>query len=189
MRRMHRYLLVLLLLIGAGVSVTWVTTQAVLTEQETNPSNVFTVGTLDLVDTPDSTTFTVSGMVPGDVVTQQLTLANGGNVDLRYTMSTTATGDCPGLCDDLTLEIRVKAVGTCAADFTGSVVLSPAVSVSSAAFGNPAQGAQAGDRNLVAAASEDLCFRVALPLAASPTGGVSTDVTFVFDAEQTKNNP
>ena len=187
---LRRFILPLVVaLIGATAAFVAVDTQAVFTEQELNPTNVFTVGTLDLVDTPDSATFTVSGMVPGDAVTQQLTLANGGTIDLRYAMTTSATDDCPGLCDDLTLEIRVKAAGSCAADFTGTVVVSPAVSLSGAAFGDPSQGSQAGDRTLTVSASEDLCFRVELPLAASPDQGVSTDVTFVFDAEQTANNP
>ena len=61
---------------------------------------------------------------------------------------------------------------------------------SGAGFGNPAAGAQAGDRTLAAAANETLCFRVTLP---SGTGNAyqsaTTTTTFTFDAEQTANNP
>jgi len=57
-------------------------------------------------------------------------------------------------------------------------------------FGNPAQGAQAGDRNLAVSASETLCFRVALPLSTGNAyKNAATTATFTFDAEQTANNP
>jgi hypothetical protein len=55
--------------------------------------------------------------------------------------------------------------------------------------GDPAQGAQAGDRSLVSLANEDLCFNVSLPLAATNAAqGLTTTATFDFQAEQTKNN-
>jgi len=56
-------------------------------------------------------------------------------------------------------------------------------------IGDPAQGAQAGDRTLAASGNEVLCFNVSLP---SSTGdayqGLTTTATFNFQAEQTKNN-
>ena len=57
-------------------------------------------------------------------------------------------------------------------------------------FGNPAQGNQAGDRSLAAAANEQLCFVATLPLATGNAfQNATTTVSFTFDAEQTKNNP
>ena len=57
-------------------------------------------------------------------------------------------------------------------------------------IGNPAQGAQTGDRTLNAGASETLCFNVSLPLSTGNAyQALSTTATFAFDAEQTANNP
>ena len=57
--------------------------------------------------------------------------------------------------------------------------------------GNPAQGAQGGDRDLSAAAFDDLCIVADLDLITTGNAfqNASTVVTFHFDAEQTKNNP
>ena len=50
----------------------------------------FTAGTIDISTSP--TVFTsVTNMMPGDNVTQALTVTNGGTGDLRYAMSTVAT--------------------------------------------------------------------------------------------------
>ena len=65
-----------------------------------------------------------------------------------------------------------------------------ATTLNGAGFGSSAQGAQAGDRNVVAGATEVLCLRVTLPLT---TGNAlqasSSAATFTFDAEQTSSNP
>ena len=55
--------------------------------------------------------------------------------------------------------------------------------------GGPTQGADSGDRVLALGTSETLCFRVALPLSATGPEGITTTATFLFEAEQTKNNP
>jgi hypothetical protein len=66
-----------------------------------------------------------------------------------------------------------------------SVVLNGALN----GFGSSVSGSQAGDRSLLAGASETLCFRVTLPLSADNTyQNLSNTTTFTFDAEQTKNN-
>ena len=57
-------------------------------------------------------------------------------------------------------------------------------------FGDVAQGFQAGDRTLIAGASENLCVLVALPLATGNAyQSATTTATFTFNAEQTANNP
>jgi len=57
-------------------------------------------------------------------------------------------------------------------------------------IGNPAQGAQTGDRTLAASANEILCFNVKLPASTgSSYQGLSTTATLAFQAEQTSNNP
>ncbi len=86
-------------------------------------STPFTTGTLNLGIASGAPVFSVSGMVPGDVRTERLRLSNAGTLDLRYAMTTMATGDCSGLCDLLQLEIREPVGGSCA-DFSGAVVVS-----------------------------------------------------------------
>ena len=57
-------------------------------------------------------------------------------------------------------------------------------------IGNPASGADAGDRVIAAASSETLCFRLTLPIGTGNAyQGATTTTTFTFDAEQTANNP
>ena len=146
-------------------------------------TGTFASGTIDIASSP-AVPFTVTAMVPGDSQTAALTLANSGTAALRYSLGTAATntlGDA--------LQLTVKTTGTSCATFDGTTVLA-ATALDGATFGDPAQGAQTGDRSLAAGASEVLCFRVSLPLA---TGNAmqaqSSSATFTFDAEQTANNP
>lgn len=145
----------------------------------------FTSGTVDISTNPTVLT-AVSGMMPGDNATQALTVANGGTGDLRYAMSTAATTT---LGTQLQLAVKTEDAGGGCAVFTGTSVLA-ATTLNGAAIGSNVVGAQAGDRSLAAGASEVLCFRVSLPLATGNAfQGLSSAVTFTFDAEQTANNP
>jgi hypothetical protein len=142
----------------------------------------FTTGTIDIESSPAVLT-SVSGIMPGGTNTQSLTVQNAGTASFRYAMSTVATNT---LGDNLQLEVRT--LGTSCAAFDGTVVLA-ATAIDGAGFGNPAQGADAGDRTLAGGASEVLCFRASLPITAGPLQGATSDVTFTFDAEQIANNP
>ena len=145
-------------------------------------TGTFTSGTIDITSSP-TVAFTLSAMMPGDANTQALTIANAGTGALRYSLTTVATNT---LGDTLTL--TAKTVGTSCATFDGTTVLAATI-LDGAAIGNPTQGADSGDRTLAAAASEILCFRVSLPLATgNALQGISSAVTFTFDAEQTANN-
>lgn len=181
--RRHRRGVVALLLglttlsLGAGLY-----SLAIFTDTDA-ASGTFATGTIDIESSP-TVAFTIGTMVPGDASTQALTIDNAGTAPLRYALTTTATN---ALGDALTL--TVKTLGTGCVAFDGTSVLA-ATSLDGAAVGNPAQGADAGDRTLAAAASEILCFRVSLPLAADDTlQGATSTATFTFDAEQTANNP
>jgi hypothetical protein len=145
----------------------------------------FTAGTIDISVNP--TAFAaINPMMPGDVNTQALTVTNGGTAQLRYAMSTVAT-NALGTAIQLTVKTE-DAGGGCAA-FTGTTVVA-ATSLNGAAFGSSAQGAQAGDRTLAVGASEVLCFRASLPLAAPDSlQGATSAAAFTFNAEQTANNP
>ena len=145
----------------------------------------FTAGTIDVSTNP--TVFTsIAAMMPGDNATQALTVTNGGTGDLRYSMSTVATN---ALGAQLQLTVKTEDAGGGCGAFTGTSVLA-ATALNGAGFGSVAQGANAGDRNLAAGASEVLCFRVSLALSTGNAfQGATSAATFTFDAEQTANNP
>lgn len=168
---------------------------ALFTDQETVPAT-FTAGSVDLDGTAiDALILTTSALMPGSTVTDDVLVSNVGAGQLRYAMTTSSTNvDTKNLRDVLTLTVKtidVTTPGTPCNDFDGTSVLAATVlGTSTAAFGSPTAGSQAGDRTLNAAASETLCFRISLP---SGTGNgyqsAATTTTFTFDAEQTANNP
>jgi hypothetical protein len=181
-RKRRRALIVLLaaasvLTIGAGSF-----SGAIFTDSAT-ATGTFTTGSID-INTNPSALFTVLAIFPGDSGSASLTVSNGGSGQLRYAMTTAATNaDGKGLRDQLQLTVLA---GTCPG---GGAPLYGSGALSGAAFGNPLQGAQAGDRTLNAGASEDLCFAWSLP---GTTGdayqAATTTATFTFSAEQTANN-
>jgi hypothetical protein len=145
----------------------------------------FTAGTIDISTSPAVLT-AVTALMPGDNRTQALTVTNGGSGDLRYAISVAATNPL-GTALQLTIK-QEDGAGGCAL-FNGVSVLA-ATSLNGAAVGDPLQGVDAGDRNLLAGASEVLCLRVSLPLATTDAmQGLTSAATFTFDAEQTANNP
>jgi hypothetical protein len=133
-------------------------------------------------------------MMPGDSVTQALTVNNDGSAELRYAVSASATDlDGAALKDQLTLTIKTvdtTTPGVPCDDFDGTQLYSGDVDgATGALIGDNSQGVQAGDRVVAAGASEVLCFQVGLPLATGNSAqNASTDATFTFDAEQTANN-
>jgi len=169
---------------------------AVFSDQQTNPDNVFTTGTVILGIDPATAKFTVSDMAPGDVVYDGLEVSNDGSLELRYAMTTTAD-DTSTLDEQLDLTIDVvtgpggDAIWYTEDDVVGEAnIYGPDGVLSSALFGNPAQGEQAGDRALASSASERLRFKATLPLDTDNTyQGTTCTVAFVFDAEQTASNP
>jgi hypothetical protein len=189
-RRTRRLLLIATIasstaMVGAGAY-----TLARFTGSATNAGNAFVVGTLAIGVSPSSVLISLSGMLPGDSTTGTLTVSSTGNSTLRYAMTTAATNpDGLGLRNQMTLVVKTKDTNTAGcANFNGTQLFSG--TLAGGAFGDPAQGAQAGDRTLPGAASEVLCFRATLP---GSTGGgfagAATSATFTFSAEQTANNP
>src|SRR5258706_14919145 len=141
----------------------------------------FATGTID-VNTSPAVLTAISNMLPGDTATQALTVSNAGTGDLRYAMSVAATNP---LGAALQLTVKTQDGGGGCAAFTGTSVLA-ATALNGAGFGSSAQGAQAGDRNIAAGATEVLCLRVSLPLSTgNALQGTSAAATFTFDAEQT----
>ncbi|MEP7378423.1 MAG: TasA family protein [Chloroflexota bacterium] len=186
----HKKLLLIGLTALALTSISAVTmmSMALFTDDATVDNNSFTTGTIDISTMPATALFNVSAMMPGDSVYGQLNVANAGTAQLRYAMTSSSTDDSQHLADAVTLEIRVKAAGTCAADFTGSVVM-VSTALSGAAFGDPGTGSDTGDRVLNPSAGENLCFKASLA-GSTPDSfqGATTTTTFTFSAEQTANN-
>jgi hypothetical protein len=181
-----------------SVSTYLVTTSAItlFTDQETNPDNTFTTGTITLGIDPATAMFTVTGMAPGDVEYSGLEVSNSGNLDLRYALTTTADGSST-LDEQLDLTIDIvtgagaDAIWYTSDDVVGTANIYGADGVLSSAFiGDPTTGADSGDRTLSSGTSERLRFKVMLPLDTGDSYQNTTcTVVFVFDAEQTDNNP
>ncbi len=160
---------------------------ALFTDTAAVTGNAFTAGTIDISTTPTSALLTLDPIMPGDTVNGSLVVSNAGTADLRYAMTSSSTdADNLHLAAQMTLEVRT--LGASCAAFDGTVVYSG--TLASAAFGDVTAGAQSGDRGLLAATSETLCFRAALDIATGNSfQGAVTATTFTFSAEQTKNNP
>ena len=177
-------------------AVTIVATDAIFTDSEAIGANAFTTGTIDLSVAPATAAVTFSHMLPGDAVTQPITVSNAGTVAYRYSVTSEADDtDTLGLAAQLDLTIKT-GVTTCtnggfATD--GAVVYGAADLGSETGIdviGDPSQGADAGDRTLAASANEVLCVQVSLPIATGNAyQGAATTAQFTFDAEQVANNP
>lgn len=191
-RRLLAFLVPILAIAGVGAGQL---SLALFTDSE-SVNATFGTGSIDLDGARiDALVLTSSAMMPGDSITDDVVVENDGTAQLRYAMTTASTNaDGLGLRDVLTLTVRTidaTTPGTPCDNFDGTVVLaSTALGAAAAGFGDPAAGADTGDRVLDAAANETLCFRVTLP---SGTGngyqGAATTTTFTFDAEQTASNP
>lgn len=168
---------------------------ALFTDQENVGGNLFTSSKIDITTTPTSAAVTLSDMLPGDSVTDDIVVANGaGGAALRYAISSTATNaDTKALKDALVLTIKTVDVTTPSTpcdNFDGTQLYTGDLDsgVGGKLVGDNTAGAQSGDRALGVAGTETLCFKVSLPAAATGPMSASTTATFTFDAEQTANN-
>jgi predicted ribosomally synthesized peptide with SipW-like signal peptide len=194
--RAMKKVVISLLVIGVVAAVALIGAVALFTDTETNPTNSFTTGTVILSIDPATAMFTVTAMAPGNVTYDGLQVTNGGSLELRYAMTT--TDDDTSILDeqlDLTIDVVTEDgddnVWYTLDDVVGEANVYGADGVlATAVIGDPAQGADTGDRTLAASGSERLRFTVTLP---QSTGnayqGLTCTVAFVFDAEQTANNP
>ncbi len=187
---MFRKSMILFIVAGLLASLSLLAS-ALFTSSATVTNNTFTAGTLILTASPTSSALTASNMAPGDQVTAPITVTNGGTLQLRYAMTSSSTNtDSKGLAAQMTLQIK-SGVTTCTtAGFGASGTQVYSGTLTSALFGDPTQGQQAGDRMLNAGTNEVLCFQATLPFTATNTyQGATTTTTFTFQAEQTANNP
>ena len=176
-------------LVGAYLGSTGL---AVFTDTQNVGSNTFTTGTVDISSNPTTALVTFSAMAPGDEVTAPITVTNGGTMQFRYALTSTTTENVLAGELDLTVKSGVTTCTNAGFAATGSVVYATGDLGSTTGvnlIGDPAQGADTGDRTLAAAANEVLCFNVSLPLAATNASqGLTSTATLAFAAEQTSNN-
>lgn len=194
-RRRRRLLLIALVGVALLSAMASSMSLALFTDQETVAGS-FTTGTIILDDVKiDALTLTTAAMMPGALVTDDVVVENDGTAQLRYAMTTSSTNaDGKALHDALTLTVKTidfTLPATPCDNFDGVTTLySGVIGLSTAFFGNPAAGPDAGDRVLAAGTNETLCFRVSLPSGTTNAyQGATTTTTFTFDAEQTANNP
>jgi hypothetical protein len=192
---MFKYILVAVLAIGILSLGVRFATQALFTDTQAVGSNTFTTGTVDISTSPTSALLTFSAMAPGDAITDDIVVTNGGTLALRYAISGDATDDdSKGLRTQLGATIKTIDVTTPLTpcdNFDGTqLYTSGNPDDGGKLVGDSAAGEQAGDRTLAAGASETLCIRVSLSSdAGNSFQNATTTVTFTFDAEQTTNNP
>lgn len=173
-------------LLMLGPRVVALPSGAVLTGSTTSPGNEFSAGSVELTMNPSNALLAATGLKPGDSQSGSLVVVQSGTLLLRYAMVTTVTNpDGKGLAGQL--QLGVREVGSSCATFDGLELYNGPLM--SAAIGNPAKGPQAGDRQLAAATSETLCFKVSLPVSTPISYESATTVaTFTFSAEQTAAN-
>ena len=198
-QRRGKRLLAVLLAMGAVAAVVGGISTALFTDSDPVGSNVTNFGTISLTTSPTSTIWSgMTAAMPGDRATGTLTATNAGTGDLRYAVSGSNTN--AAVAGVLNLRIGLRGGASC--DFpyhntdgtnttlTDDTQLYSGLLSVAALIGSNAQGAQAGDRTLAAAAAEPLCFAVVAPLSTSNASqGLANTATFTFDSEQTANNP
>jgi hypothetical protein len=193
MNHMSRILLVLLVT-GVVAASLGVASNAIWTDSQNVDANVFSTGTIDISTNPTTALVTFTGMAPGDKVTNPITVNNAGSLQLRYAVTSTTTENTLAAQLDMTIKTGVTTCTNGGFGGSGTAIYGAAdlgsTTPGTKVIGDPAQGAQAGDRTLNGGANEVLCFQVELP---SGTGnsfqGQTTTATFAFAAEQTASNP
>lgn len=172
---------------------------ALLTASSSVGSSTVSTGAVSLGLTNGAGSGTWTGaisMVPGGVVYQRLTVTNLGSVGLRYASTATSTSDA--LASALVMGVVVLASGTTTCD-AATYAASTSISVRSnltfgstagtKVIGDPAPGAQVGDRVLAGSAAENLCLQVTFPFGARlghAGRGLTATTTFTFSAENSQ---
>ncbi len=178
----------------AVVSVAGLASSALFTSTDSISGSDFVAGTIDITDNDATFELTNTELAPGTVDFNKIVIDNDGSLGLRYVMtSVSANADGKGLRDQLELTVVATAAdASCdaAAVAAGSPIYTG--SLSAAAFGSTATGADSGDRELAANTSEALCMQVEFPNGTAAVDnafqGSTTSTTLTFDAEQTINN-
>ncbi len=198
--RRHRAWATGAILVLAGVGATSLTTAAVFTDADPL-TGALSTGTLVLEAGGAELTMPVGGLAPGGTVVAPLTVRNTGSLELRYALSMSAASTSAAGADLRDqLRLRVLEDATCTLDSVTSARELGRVPAADGAFGlpgeqvavvgDPATGAQSGDRTLVAVTgAETLCLEVHMARdAGNDYQDTSVALSLVLDSEQTVNN-
>lgn len=154
-------------LLGSAQLIT--ETGATFTDLQDNTDNALGTGTLDISTTPVSQVFSLTDLVPGDSATRTVSVVNNGNVDFTYGIDATGTGTA--LWTDPTYGLELLITYGTTTYYNGLI--------------SELSTNTAPDLSLTTGASQDLSFKVTLPLGAdSSFEGLLETVTFTFEATQ-----
>jgi hypothetical protein len=129
-------------------------------------------------------------LAPGASAYQGLLVTNAGSLRLRYAVTATSTAALAA-----TLEVDVRALPAATTCSSATYASGSAASTATTSFGtasgvdlvgDPAAGAQAGDRELAAGAAERLCLKVTFPTGTGlgrAANGTSAAATIEIRAE------
>lgn len=164
-----------------------------MTDRGTTTAAAVTTGSVSLALSNGASASSWTGAVslkPGGTAYKRITVTNDGTSQLRYAVTATSTS---ALSAKLVMNVAVIASGSSCSSSTysaGTVVsgadLAFGASTALNVIGDPATGAQTGDRVLAVSAADNLCLRLELPtgtgLGYSGRGSTAT-ATFAFSGE------
>ncbi len=164
-----------------------------MTDRGTTTAAAVTTGSVSLALSNGASSSSWTGAVslkPGGTAYKRITVTNDGTSQLRYAVTATSTS---ALSAKLVMNVALIASGSSCSSSTygaGTVVsgtdLTFGASTALNVIGDPATGAQTGDRVLAVSAADNLCLRLELPtgtgLGYSGRGSTAT-TTFAFSGE------
>ncbi len=173
-----------------GLAMVAVTSLALFTDTASVGGNTFSTGTIVITADPASAVVSMPAMVPGDQVTNSLTVRNNGSLEHRYAVTSRTTEDVLAAELVMTIKSDVTTCNDTAWADTGTILYSGPLGSSGVdpVIGSAVSGQDTGDRVLAAGGVEVLCVNVTLPLASTSGQDVSTTAVLDFEAEQTANN-
>jgi hypothetical protein len=182
-RRRRRLLLLLLLLVSAipsivttSISIGLFADGAVIEDAAWAPAPVE-------IRAEPSLILGVTNMLPGDERHAEIAIENLGADPLRYSIAVASTNEDGKALGDV-LMLRLSTADPDCSDAAADQAIFVG-SLAAASVGDPAAGAQPGDRMLEPAGRETVCVTVHLPAGASDAfQSAETTVTFAIHAER-----
>lgn len=164
-----------------------------MTDRGTTTAAGVSTGSVSLALSNGASSSSWTGSVslkPGDTAYKRITVTNDGTSRLRYAVTATSSS---ALSAKLVMNVAVITSGSSCTSTTyaaGTVVsgtdLAFGASTALKVIGDPATGAQTGDRLLAASGADNLCLRLDLPtgtgLGYAGRGSTAT-TTFAFSGE------
>jgi hypothetical protein len=147
-----------------------------------------TAGRVELTVAAAGAPLTLTGMLPGDRVTRELTVTNSGTLPLRYAVTSTATDAVLSARLDMSVKVGVSHCTDAGFAADGTVLYGPGDAGSVAGLpiiGDVSTGQQAGDRTVDPGAAQRLCVQVVLPVTADNSfKAMTTTASLDFHSEQ-----